>query len=96
LNNGLSWVSEWRIIPDDVDEEFGWGYKVSNGGVYTPTDNYEKALTILEQNIAQEKNRYLINQLTCPACNKLLSQHSGSISYERCLVKICMRKVAYV
>ena len=97
MNNGLSWVSEWRIVDStDSEKEYGWNYRVSNGGVYTNAKDLKEAKEILERNISQEKNRFLINQLTCPACNKLLSQHSGSISYEKCLIRICMRKVAYV
>lgn len=95
--NKLMWVSEWRIIDStDSEKEYGWKYRVSNGGVYSPANDLQKAKKMLEGNISDEKNRYLINQLTCPSCNKQLSQHSGSISYQRCLTEICLRKVAYV
>lgn len=93
----LMWVSEWRIVDStDSEKEYDWYYRVSNGGVYTNATTWKDAKKKLSRNIEQEKNRYLINQLTCPSCNKLLSQHSGSISYERCLTEICLRKVAYV
>ena len=87
----VMWVSEWRIEKNDYTK-----YKVTNGGVYTPTDNLKKAQQLVKENIDYEINRYLINKLICPSCKKPLVDHEGSLSFERCLTNICLRKVAYI
>ena len=84
----LMWVSEWRIEPDDT-----LPFKVTNGGVYTPTDTIERARKILVENIHYEKNRYLVNMITCPSCMKPFSEHEGSLSFERCLKNLAVRDV---
>jgi len=95
--NNVMWVSEWRIVDStDSEKEYGWDFRISNGGVYTNAKDIQEAKKIIQENIKNEINRYLINQLICPSCNKLLSEHSGSISYERCLIDVCLRKVAYI
>lgn len=90
-NQTVMWVSEWRIEKNDWTK-----YKITNGGVYSPTDDLLKAKQMLKENIKDEVERYLIKKLICPSCKKSLGDHSGSLSYERCLINICMRKVAYV
>lgn len=78
------WVSEWRIDKD----EYGW--KISNGGVYSPCRDLETAQSRLHEAILNEKRRYRIGFLSCPACGKTMAQHSGSVSYEMCLIDMAL------
>lgn len=89
----LQWVSEWRIellpgIPmryDKPDNYLRTEFRVTNGGVYTPTSTLLKAETCMIENIYYEKSRYIQRRLLCRSCKKEMHEHHGSIDYERCL-----------
>lgn len=79
----LQWVSEWRIEGNDWTK-----YKVSNGGVYSPTDDLDKAKEMLRENIKQEQRAYRANWMKCPNCNIRFAEHGHGMDMERCLFQL--------
>ena len=92
----LMWVSEWRIellpgIPFSQakpKDYFRTEFRVTNGGVYTTKDTLLAAETCMLENIFREKLMYIQRRKKCPACNKEMHEHHGSIDFERCLYEL--------
>lgn len=87
----LQWVSEWRIVDSTkLEKEYGWDYRVSNGGVYTNAKDLKEAKKVLLRNIEDEKRRYRIDNLSCPNCLKRFAEHHGMIDYQNCLLQLAL------
>ena len=89
--NQLMWVSEWRIEPaSKLEGDFGYIYKITNGGVYSSSKSAVEAQQKLEREIKEEMQQYIINNLQCPNCGTRFADHERS--YELCLIQLSLHQ----
>lgn len=87
----LMWVSEWRIEPEDKSaNEYGFYYKITNGGVYCSAGSEQEAKEKLKREIYDEMDCYRANQIKCPVCSKTMAEHQGERDYKHCLLNMSL------